>query len=120
MDTEFEEFDDFHIYKSIMEEGNCKYYNISVKYKDNNIAKASFTVCQSEVGIIGELKVEEKYQRKGYGKKTLEYIEYFMAIENNVKIAALIPLPNARGFWEHMGYINVGKNGMCKDIWEKY
>lgn len=48
----------------------------------------------------------------------MEYIERFMVIENNVKILTLIPLPNARDFWEHMGYMNVGKNGMCKDIWE--
>jgi N-acetylglutamate synthase-like GNAT family acetyltransferase len=113
-----EEFDNLTIYKSIMEEGNCEYYKISVKHEGNNIARASFTVCQCEVGIIGELVVEEKHRKKGYGKKTLKYIEHFMAIENNIKILTLIPLPDSRGFWEHMDYMNVGNNGMCKDIWE--
>jgi N-acetylglutamate synthase-like GNAT family acetyltransferase len=113
-----EKFDNLPKYQSIMEEGNCEYYKICLKHEGNNIARASFTICQSEVGIIGELFVEEKYRGKGYGKKMLKYIERLMAIENNVRILALIPLPDIRDFWEHMGYMKVGKNGMCKDIWE--
>jgi N-acetylglutamate synthase-like GNAT family acetyltransferase len=110
-----EKFDNLPRYTSPQDKGNCNYYNICVKHDGNIIARASFTICQCEVGIIGDFFIKEEYRGKGYGTKMLKYIENLMAIENDVKILTLITLPDARHFWEKRGYMNVGKYGMYKD-----